>query len=922
MQGFKTRTRLNVTEDVQRKWLAILEKANTLIESDRELQDKAAAGMRLESRPLPPEVVGRNYASYCELVNEMYDAYLNNVQIQRAPYILDIIAVIMKRLYELRNELVHIIVNDYIYVDTSLRQLLITPFDIQIVVPYHFPLESRSENIENVLQRLCALERKGRKENPEKPKASASMSSKSSQSRRSSRFGSVVVKEDDEDSAPPPSVHKFIPEAYTHCVVIQRQERYRQWNMADVREKALARKTYFLQTNEPAPIAVRTRAGLLVQNTLREFMKLKRLKLRDYERDIKLGITSDPFRRGPSFFEENNKVYEKRRKLRIEIKKAYLKELKAKRTRVIYCKRDETIEDITDEIRDWFKDWYDNYNLYPQYPYDIEGGTLAVLRGDYPTIDEQKEADEIMMNETMGKTKEEIMAERKALKKEAAVKLEAEKLMKRKQHEALIKMRCDPFGDPGYQIQKSPNMQALIQALQAYRVTWSIYDKYPSEFSGDVIYGYMRPFMTEDIMKEMYFECRKFVDTLMKIDLKMLVKLHQYEFEKNGLTYPIVKTRRKPRGRPKPKVVKLNKKFFRNSECIFDMGIVTKPTVKLCDIYGDLNYAAYDFNIKDPNPTYPPPGYGDIKRRLMLSCILGCGIQPGATRKKAVMLLGPARNGKRFLAETVAGELNAVKIDITPEVFTAVAEKPLKALTQVFVLAKALQPAVIFLRNIERVFAKRVPVEEKILNAAVLKGALGKMVKSIQDDDKVIFIATCSDPWIARAKPMISIFNEILLVPRTDYGSLRQFFHHKFQRIRNMPRDYSVQALAYLCQGYGFSDIIDIYNEVMTPERIIRLSIQEFYPGEILQKFIEKYLEPLTIADYQKYVDFFIENSELKQDREDYDRINFVRADLYKKAEKKAKRQAQQNMRARATQTQLSLQDRMASSRSTQQNLI
>ncbi|KAJ8706344.1 hypothetical protein PYW08_010970 [Mythimna loreyi] len=894
MLKLRVPTKIDNAIAVQNKWLDLLRKAQHIIEIDEAQQQAAAGGMRLKSRSLPPEVVGRNYASYCELVNQMYDAYLNNVQLQRAPYILDIIAVIMKRLYELRNELVHIIVNDYIYVDSALKQLQITPLDIQIVVPYHWPMESRSETVENVLQQLWvdALKRKRRRERPVKAKPPPLVKSESEAV--SSEAVAEEEKEEEDSVSPPPSVHTFIPEEYIQSLVIQRHERYRQWHMADVREKALKRKQYFLQSVEPAPIEIRIKAALLIHLVYREFMKIKRQKILNYKRDILLGIAVDPFRKGPSFFEENNKVYEKRRNMRLEMKKYYLEELEQKKTRFIFLRKDKIIDDITDEVRTWIRQWYLGYHLFPQFPFDIEGGTLAVVRGDYPTITEQQEADEEMINATKGKTKEQIMAEKKLAKKEALAKIEADKIAARKEHEALVKSRCDPFSDPGYEIKMSENMRSLIEALQKYRATWSIYDNLPPENFGETIYGYMKPFLVEDIMKEMYFECRKFVDTLMRIDLKMLIKLHQIGYEEKGWTYPKVKARKKPKAPPKVKVVALDDKFFKNSECVFDLGIVTKPTVKFSDIYGDSSYAAYDFNIKDPDASFPPAGYGDIKNRLMLSCVLGCGIQPGAPRRKAVMLLGQERNGKTFLAETVAGELNAVKIDISPEVFTAVSERPQKALTQVFAIAKAFQPAVIFMKNIERVFVKKVPADQRHLNATILRGILGKMVKtSIQNEDKVIFIATCSSPWVAKTKPMLNMFDEILLVPRTDYASLQQFFYKKFQSIRSMPRDYPVQPLAQLCQGFGFAEIIDVFDEVMTPERIVRLNVKELSPAEIIQKFVDRHSEPFTVADYQKlYIDFFIENSELKQDKIDYARINFVRADVYQKAEKRERQKS------------------------------
>ncbi|XP_022824243.1 IQ and AAA domain-containing protein 1-like isoform X2 [Spodoptera litura] len=344
----------------------------------------------------------------------------------------------------------------------------------------------------------------------------------------------------------------------------------------------------------------------------------------------------------------------------------------------------------------------------------------------------------------------------------------------------------------------------------------------PKDKFGETIYGYMKPLLTEDLMKDMHLECRKIIDEMMRLDLKMLIQKHQADFKSMGKKFPKVKPRKKPKAPPVPKPVIYDKKLIKQTAPVFDLNLVSKPTTKLCEVYGDLNYAAYNFNIIDPNASFPFPAYGDIKDRIRLSCIMGCGIQAGATRRKSVMLLGPERNGKQFLADAVAGELNAIKIDITPEVFTALVNKPLKILNQVFLTAKAFQPAVIFMKNVERVFATKVPPEDKYLKAQVLKAALAKQIKQISVDDKVIFIGTCTNPWSAKAKPMASIFDEILLVPRTDYGSLSQFLYTKLMSIRSIPRDISVQPMAQLLRGYSFGDIIKAFDEVMTPERIVR----------------------------------------------------------------------------------------------------
>ncbi|CAH1642265.1 unnamed protein product [Spodoptera littoralis] len=144
------------TTRVHEKWLQIIQAAQDAVADDMDQQNFTAKGIRIKERAIPPEILGRNYSRYCYLINQMYDAFLNNVHLQRATYIQEIINICMKRLFELRDELVHVIVNDYVYFDAALVQLQMTPFDIEIIVPYHFPLECRKDSVEKFLQKLWA----------------------------------------------------------------------------------------------------------------------------------------------------------------------------------------------------------------------------------------------------------------------------------------------------------------------------------------------------------------------------------------------------------------------------------------------------------------------------------------------------------------------------------------------------------------------------------------------------------------------------------------------------------------------------------------------------------------------------------------------------------------------------------------------
>ncbi|VVC96594.1 unnamed protein product, partial [Leptidea sinapis] len=132
-----------------------------------------------------------------------------------------------------------------------------------------------------------------------------------------------------------------------------------------------------------------------------------------------------------------------------------MRQLERDRDRLIVLKRDNQIDDITDQVRSWFKEWYYGYGYFPEYPYPLEGGTVVVIRGDYPTIEEKIELDEKYIARTKGKTKEQIKEEKQKAKLDEKMKQLAERDKERKDGEQLFKLRCNPLTDPGYKPTKS-----------------------------------------------------------------------------------------------------------------------------------------------------------------------------------------------------------------------------------------------------------------------------------------------------------------------------------------------------------------------------------------------------------------------------------------------------------------------------------
>ncbi|XP_022824011.1 IQ and AAA domain-containing protein 1-like [Spodoptera litura] len=343
-----------------------------------------------------------------------------------------------------------------------------TPFDIQIIVPYHFPLECRKDSVEKFLQKLWAdaVKRKTKgqsildMQNQEQPKPATSKIRASWTENTGLDEGGVPPEpapapqqdKKSEDSASIKEkidVQPEIPKTFTFTNIIQKHERYRRWLMSDIKSKAAQRRLYFLETAQQAPDELKHRAANIIQKVHRLYMKEKREKVKQVKRDTILGLIPDAFKTGLSYIEENNKIYERRKMTRLKINTTYLKELEKENTRILMFKKGNQIDDITDEIRNWFKEWFYGYGFFPEFPYEVEGGTILVVRGDYPTIEEKQEMDEKTLKETKGKTKEQMKEERARLKEENKMKAKMAKEAKRKEDENLVKARCNPFSDPG-----------------------------------------------------------------------------------------------------------------------------------------------------------------------------------------------------------------------------------------------------------------------------------------------------------------------------------------------------------------------------------------------------------------------------------------------------------------------------------------
>ena len=93
-----------------------------------------------------------------------------------------------------------------------------------------------------------------------------------------------------------------------------------------------------------------------------------------------------------------------------------------------------------------------------------------------------------------------------------------------------------------------------------------------------------------------------------------------------------------------------------------------------------------------------------------------------------------------------------------------------KMVHMVFKVAKAHAPAIIYIDNVEMVFAKKVPKDDTTDPKRIKKDLL-KNLKSLSASDRVLVVGTSYKPWDTDVKAMLPMFEKFIYCPKPDYAS-------------------------------------------------------------------------------------------------------------------------------------------------------
>lgn len=649
--------------------------------------------------------------------------------------------------------------------------------------------------------------------------------------------------------------------------LLQNHERARQgrvyYNDLNVQRKIrfqIAMKVY----QEDAPIEIRTDAAICIQRVWRGYIVRRDLGNAETQRRLLIGMTEPSWKpvSGKILVEKNA---ESRRKLRYERFREYIQASIDERARILRVIGPRLMEDITDEIRVWFHKWYDDCINFDYYPTEAMGGSILIVRGETMTTTEWLTAS----------TKK---VDPKAEKAKKAAQKKAEKERKKKEKEKLKKEAQE-----AKKREKRGEIQVAFQDMAAEE--FKIGFKEEAEL-WDNREDSLKPYLDlidDEACYELQLEIRRQVDELMRIELELL----NVALKKDGGKRQKKRKEKKPKKKKGPKDPTANRSIEDLFQELVDNGIIhTYPSTKLSDFLGDYSYG----NWETRNAGFDPPQtLGDVRNAVMLNCILPMGVT-SMKKPKSVLIAGHCQSGKHLLANAIFNETQCVLFDLSSKVLAGKYKEKKEIAMLVHLITKMsrlLQPSIIFFDGAEKAFYKKIPPDEVAEDPRKLgKVLIKKIIKPITPDDKVLVLGITNQPFNAKPK-LKKAYERIILIPRTDYGSLYLYWRQLLMAYHGVDRNINLSELALVTQTYPLPTIKALIEKILDPIRIAQLQYKPLDAHEFVEVLLD---EPPPIIDklWKKYLKWF-NKTPLAKRRAHLMRLNEAVRQAAEKSAKKGK---------------------------------
>src|SRR5499427_3155429 len=183
--------------------------------------------------------------------------------------------------------------------------------------------------------------------------------------------------------------------------------------------------------------------------------------------------------------------------------------------------------------------------------------------------------------------------------------------------------------------------------------------------------------------------------------------------------------------------------------------------------------------------------------------------QFGLDPPKGAIILGVQGCGKSLCARAVAGEwrLPLVKFD-TAAVYDKFIGETEKRIQKVFKIAEGLAPCVLWIDELEKVFAGSGP-DSASADAGVSSRLLASFLSWMQDRKAPVFVAATCNNVIALPPELIrkGRFDELFFVDLPNQAERKQIFSIQLARRKRNPAEFDLEKVALAAKGYSGAEI-------------------------------------------------------------------------------------------------------------------
>jgi len=181
----------------------------------------------------------------------------------------------------------------------------------------------------------------------------------------------------------------------------------------------------------------------------------------------------------------------------------------------------------------------------------------------------------------------------------------------------------------------------------------------------------------------------------------------------------------------------------------------------------------------------------------------------GLEAPKGVIILGVQGCGKSLCARAVAGEwkLPLVKFD-TAAVYDKFIGETEKRIQKVFKVAEGLAPCVLWIDELEKVFAGSGP-DSASADAGVSARLLASFLSWMQDRKAPVFVAaTCNNVTVLPPELIRKgRFDELFFVDLPNAAERKQIFAIQLTKRKRKPEDYDLARIAEAAKGFSGAEI-------------------------------------------------------------------------------------------------------------------